>query len=407
MRRALLAFAALQSAVVTGPIQAQQLSLNGLADLRLIRPSDQRSWMDGGLGKFNFPGGSDHDPDIRLGGLFVDGKLTFTPELDLFATLRHDPRQERTLDFLEAYARYRPASDGAMQGTLKLGAFFPPISLENEGVGWTSPWTISSSAINTWVGEELRTVGGEGTLEWRTDSGALQLVGALFGYNGPAGTLLSYRGWSIGDRAVGLLDKNRQPDTVARRNNHAIPMKSEPWVQIGGSVSWYGGIAWREEDLGRMMLLYWDNKADPREFKHDEFGWETKFTSLAVETYIGETTILAQAMAGTTEFGPSATFTSLTRFQSAYLLAGRYFGDWSVAGRIDVFATQEDHTGRRLDLSERGHALTAAVNWRPVRWLRLTAEALRVDSYRGDRVNDGVAPRAIENQFQLATRIFF
>ena len=70
-------------------------------------------------------------------------------------------------------------------------------------------------------------------------------------------------------------------------------------------------------------------------------------------------------------------------------------------------SSPQDHTGRRLDLSERGHALTAAANWRPVRWLRLTAEAMRVDSYRGDRVNDGVAPRAIENQFQLATRIFF
>ena len=140
-------------------------------------------------------------------------------------------------------------------------------------------------------------------------------------------------------------------------------------------------------------MLHWNNNADPREFKHDEFGWGTKFTSLAVETYVGETAILAQAMA--------------TRFQSAYVLAGRYFGNWSVAGRVDVFATREDHTGRRLDLSERGHALTAAVNWRPVRWLRLTAEALRVDNYRGDRINDGVSPRQIENQFQLATRIVF
>jgi hypothetical protein len=30
-----------------------------------------------------------------------------------------------------------------------------------------------------------------------------------------------------------------------------------------------------------------------------------------------------------------------------------------------------------------------------------------VDNYRGDRINDGVSPRQIENQFQLATRIIF
>jgi hypothetical protein len=407
MRRAGLAFAASLLMATAAPGLAQEISFNGMADLRLIRPSDQRSWMDGGLGKFNFAGGGDQHPDLRLGGLFLDTKLTLDPAFDLFTSLRHDPRQEREIDALEAYGRYRTSLSDSLEGTLKLGAFWPPISLENEGIGWTSPWTLSSSAINTWVGEELRTIGGEATIEWRHSSGALQVIGALFGYNGPAGTLLSYRGWSIGDRSIGLGDKIRQPDTVARRNNHAIPMRSEPWVHIGGSLSWYGGLAWREEDLGRLMLLYWDNKSDPREFKHDEFGWETKFTSLSLETYVGETVLLAQAMIGSTEFGPSATFTSLTRFQSAYLLAGRYFGNWSVAGRIDAFATQEDHTGRRLDLSERGHALTAALNWRPQRWLRLTAEATRIDSYRGDRVNDGVAPRAIENQIQFATRIFF
>lgn len=407
MRRAWLALVALQAAAAAHPVFAQEITFSGMADLRLVRPSDQRSWMDGGLGKLGFPGGGNHEPDARLGGLFLDTNLTLTPELNLFTSLRHDPRQEKEIDALEAYGRYRTPLSDSLEGTLKLGAFWPPISLENEGIGWTSPWTISSSAINTWVGEEIRTFGGEGTLEWRTRTGALQAIGALSGYNGPAGTLLSYRGWSVGDRAIGLRDKIRQPDTVATRNRHSIPMKSEPWVNIGGSASWYGGVAWREEDLGRVMLLYWDNKADPREFKHDEFGWETKFTSLAFETYIGETTILAQAMVGSTEFGPSATFYSFTRFQSAYVLAGRYFGNWSVAGRIDVFATQEDHTGRRLDLSERGHALTAAVNWRPARWLRVTAEALRVDSYRGDRINDSVSPRQIENQIQLVTRLIF
>lgn len=407
MRRALLALAALPVAGMATHAQAQEITFAGLADLRLIRPSDQRSWLDGGLGKLGYAGGSDHAPDFRMAALFLDIKAELSREFNLFASLRNDPRQEKEIDALEAYGRYRTPLSGSTEGTLKLGAFWPPISLENEGIGWTSPWTISSSAINTWVGEELRTIGGELTLERQHETGALQAVGALFGYGGPAGTVLSYRGWSVGDRSIGLRDKIRQPDTVARRSNHTIPMKSEPWVNIGGSASWYGGVAWREEDLGRIMLLYWDNKADPREFKHDEFGWETKFTSLALETYIGKTTILAQAMVGSTEFGPSDTFYSFTRFQSAYLLAGRYFGDWSVAGRIDVFATQEDHTGRRLDLSERGHALTAAVNWRPVRWLRLTGEALRLDSYRGDRINDRVAPRQIENQLQLAARIIF
>ena len=49
---------------------------------------------------------------------------------------------------------------------MKAGAFFPTISLENDDIGWTSPYTLSASAINTWIGEELRTIGTEGTLRF-------------------------------------------------------------------------------------------------------------------------------------------------------------------------------------------------------------------------------------------------
>jgi len=407
VRRGRLAVAALLLVAAAGPGLAQEISVNGLADLRLIRPSHQRSWLDGGLGKLGYAGGGDQAPDLRLAGLFLDTKMEFGSQFNLFTSLRHDPRQDETIDALEAYARYRTLSSGPWEGTLKLGAFFPPISLENEGVGWTSPWTLSSSAINTWVGEELRTIGGEATVEWQYESGAIQLIGALSGYSGPAGTLLAYRGWSVGDRATGLFDRNRQPDTAASRQRHGVPMRNEPFVQIGNALSWYGGLAWRHEDLGRIVLLHYDNEANPHEFKHDQFGWATRFTSLALETYVGDTVLLAQAMVGSTQFDPSPTFNSVTRFQSAYLLAGRYFGTWTAAARIEAFATQEDHNGRRLDLSERGHALTGSLSWKPLRWLRLTGEALRVDSYRGDRVNEGVAPRAVETQYQLAARIFF
>ena len=44
-----------------------------------------------------------------------------------------------------------------------------------------SPWTLTPSAINSWVGDELRALGGEATLDWKTVAGALSLTGALFG----------------------------------------------------------------------------------------------------------------------------------------------------------------------------------------------------------------------------------
>ena len=55
------------------------------------------------------------------------------------------------------------AADGDVSWSVKTGAFFPTISLENDDLGWTSPYTLTPSAINSWIGEELRTIGSEGT----------------------------------------------------------------------------------------------------------------------------------------------------------------------------------------------------------------------------------------------------
>jgi len=78
--------------------------------------------------------------------------------------LRAEPDDRNVVDALEAYLRYAPASDGDVSWSMKAGAFFPTISLENDDLGWASPYTLTPSAINSWIGDELRTIGGEGKL---------------------------------------------------------------------------------------------------------------------------------------------------------------------------------------------------------------------------------------------------
>jgi hypothetical protein len=70
------------------------------------------------------------------------------------------------LDLTEAYLQFRPYPLNGYRFRLKAGAFHAPISLENRAAGWESPYTLSYSAINTWLGEELRTIGVEGQLDW-------------------------------------------------------------------------------------------------------------------------------------------------------------------------------------------------------------------------------------------------
>ena len=60
------------------------------------------------------------------------------------------------LDLTEAYLQFRPYPRDGFRLRLKAGAFYAPISLENRASGWDSPYTLSYSAINTWLGKELR-----------------------------------------------------------------------------------------------------------------------------------------------------------------------------------------------------------------------------------------------------------
>ena len=70
---------------------------------------------------------------------------------------------------LEGYVSLASAIARALSSrSVKAGAFFPAISLENDDLGWTSPYTLTPSAINSWIGEELRTIGSEGILRYDT-----------------------------------------------------------------------------------------------------------------------------------------------------------------------------------------------------------------------------------------------
>jgi hypothetical protein len=401
--RKLLPLAALLA--MSSPAEAVEFHFDGYADFRLVSPSDQVSWVDGGLGKLRYGAESDN-PHFRLAEVVGEGVAQITPALMALGVVRYEPEQVTFLDVIEAYARYRPVSTTPFRWSVKAGAFFPPISLENTELGWTSPWTLTPSAINAWVGEELRTVGAEGMVEWRQEARTISAFASIYGWNDPTGILLADRGWALHDRITGLIDKPRLPDVFARQRRQPIPYRTWEFLEIDGSPGWYAGAAWDEAALGHIDVLYYDNEADPM-VTRKQVAWRTEFWNLGIRTNIGPVTLLAQGMTGSTYIQPSATFYSDTHFDSAYLLAGWNVGeDWRVAGRFDVFSTDEYHPGTSVLMSEHGNALTFAVTYFPRNWLRLTAEYLRVNSTRTQRTRDGDPAKAVENQFQLSARFY-
>ena len=400
------AVAALLLFWIAGQAAGQDYQLHGFADFRVDSRPSERSFLSGGLDKLRYRGSGGATAD--LGQLSLIGDALLTPELGVYAHLRYAPDQASVVDLVESYIRYRPVSTTRWRWSVKLGAFFPPISLENDAIGWTPYWTETPSAINSWVGEELRTIGGEATLEWRGDENRLQATLALFAANDPAGVLLADRGWAFDDIPTGLFDRTRLPDVVAATSFQGTPLFAHEFTEFDDHVGWYGGFAWQSPLAGRFSLLRYDNRADPSAFDK-QFAWHTDFWSLGWQHELAGFTLLAQAMWGRTVIVPFGE-REATKFQSAYLLVGRELGDWAgawrAALRLDFFGITGYESGPESN-GEHGNALTGAVVWRPFDWMRVTGEIIHINAHRPQRLLAGLASHNEDTRGTLSVKLIY
>lgn len=406
MKRA-VGLAVLGAFALSGAAQGADVSVHGYLDCRVVARADQRSYADGGPGKTRFGGGGTDATCVQAG---LAASVVFAPSLLGVAELQYQTTGSNALSVLEAYLRYRPVSTTPLRGSVKIGAFFPPVSLENDAIGWTSPWTLSSSAINAWIGEEFRAIGAEGRLEWRGERSIVSGIAALVRSNDPAGELLAARGWSISDLVSGLGSRVREPDAYARAEQHPLPLRFNPFMENDGRVGWYAGASWEARGIGKVALLRYDNEADPASRSRGAspvLSWETRFWSLAAETRVGDVVLLGQALTGSTAIAPSPFFSTHTDFRAAYVLAGWGRGAWRPALRVDAFSTDQLPRSIVGRAREHGNALTLALNWRPCASLRVTGEALRVYSVRNGRESEGQPERRTDTQLQLGVRVVF
>jgi len=396
------------AACLATPAKASSLQWHGYLDLRVAALSpDTQSWTEGGLGKQRFGDGA---PGAALGGAAAL-HWQLSPEWSAMAEFQANTQASPSIGLLAASVRFRPVSTTPWRWSVQAGAFFPQISLENEGVGWTSPWTLSPSALNSWVGEELRTLGAQARVEHRGERGTLDLGLALFGVNDPAGELLASRGWALGDMTSTLGARLRQPDVYGPAIGATAPVRFEPFAETDGRTGVHADAEWRAAGGARFRALHYDNRADPQTSRMQEgrqvFSWRTKFNSAGIDWPLGGNHLVAQWMGGSTAIEPAPDFYLDSRFQAWFVLFGRDQGTWRPALRIDGFRVRQTPDFLEAPLNEDGHALTLALNWRPTPAFRLAIEWLRVDSTRNQRRLSGEAPRQREDGLQLALRLLY
>ena len=231
------------------------------------------------------------------------------------------------VDALETYLRFDDAGTNNLSWSVKAGAFFSTFSLENDDIGWASPYTLTPSAINSWIGDELRTIGSEGALPWKSSIDTISLIGAALCCKDQNGTLMASHGWTMEDRPTGLLERVRLSTQSQKQFFSSLCARTGEFDEIGGHVGWYAGATWTLPNWGKISVIRYDNEDDPYARTARDTGWDTRYWSVGARTNIGSVVLIAQGIRGSTIVaGPG--FIANTKFQSSFGLASYDLGDF-------------------------------------------------------------------------------
>ena len=186
-------------------------------------------------------------------------------------------------------------------------------------------------------------------------------------------------------------------------------MMFRPFQRITGAIGAWGETRFTSDTWGTWTVMHYDNRADPEAFTQYDtrrlFAWRTTFDAVGTAQAFGPVRVVAQWMGGHTAFQPQPGRHLDSEFDSAFVLAAWERGEWRPAVRVERFRVVQ-HGGSE-PLSEDGHALTVAMNWRPSERWRFTAEWLRVWSEREQRALAGLPDGLRETQVQLSARFLF
>jgi hypothetical protein len=406
---ALAALAWSTSALADPPRLELPADLTAVIDFRIVLTDGERSWTDGGFGRSRFGGGGANADVYAVPAeaeLVWHGPIAWNLQGTLAVAAQDE--QDQPVDLIEAYATWRPVPSGPTRWSVRAGMFWPPVSLEHEGPAWQVSDMITPSAINSWIGEEVKVVGVEASAAHPLGGGRITATLAVFGFNDTAGALLAFRGWALHDQKSGAFSRQTLPPLNAFMET-SQPRWTTPTLEVDSRPGYYGRLSWQMAAPVTLEAFYYDNRGDPEALTSDlQWGWGTRFLNLAARVDLGSRTrILAQALVGTSEMGVEENehYWIESRFRSAFLRLTHQMGPAALSGRFDLFDTRQRGSEVGSDDSEEGWALTAALDWHLTDQAQIILEGLHVESERGARARLGLAPRQDQEVVQASMRL--
>src|SRR5438309_875439 len=319
-------------------------------DLRPVGVDGEPCWVEGGFGKLR--SGSDGalrlEPELGNVSLVWKPQFTWSLGATVVGSLQGGQRTDAGLS--QAYLTFRPMRSSKLAFSARAGLMWPPVSLEHEGTEWHVEDSITPSAINSWIGEEVKPVAAEASLGFSLGEQKFHTTAALIAANDTAGTLVTLRGWALHDRTTIALRAEPLPP-LADLTGYQPPF-THPLLDVHGGFAhrpgYYAKLAWQPPFPVRVELFHYDNRANPEDSNADgEWGWRTQFDDLAVVADLGSGAQLrAQALQGRTRMGYQMGQRRWIddRFRSAYVLLTGPFGPVGLTARADVFDTRNRGT---------------------------------------------------------------
>jgi len=230
------------------------------------------------------------------------------------------------------------------------------------------------------------------------------LTVALFKANDPAGTLLAWRGWAMGDRITGLSETLPLPPLPIYESLRQ-DARLDNFREMDGRYGYYAGLQYGYAGRLNLSALHYDNRADPTVVQGGQWAWRTRFDHLGLQYRPdADWELLGQVMRGDTNTGPRLVYLD---FRAWYALLARRLGEDRLAVRYDHFMTRQDDRLPFDNNDENGHALTLSYSHALARDWQLMAEWLRVFSQRPARAQLGLPVRARDDSLSLALRWHF
>ncbi len=398
----------------SSPVMSTEYHLSGLVDLRVSTSQSENSYLKGGYGKFRYSDGS----KLSLAQLAFDFKIDWENNYSFnLVTNAYGDGENDGVGIIEAHFKYLDIPNiKGYRFQYRAGFMYPKISLENNATGWSSPYTLSYSTMNTWIGEEVRHLGIDASM---TRLGKLtghqydfSLAAAIFRANDTNGSLLSWHGWTQSSRQSFWNELLPFPHFPALYPGEALENQahlSDPFKEVDSRLGYHLNAQWNWRKKGQLLIGYYDNRGGTDFVDEGQYSWTTRFTHLAIKKSVSKDfTLLLQYMTGFSRMRVVDNFDVVDiDFENVFLLLSKKMSVGLLSARLEYFSTDDNDNIWGDNNDENGNAFTLSYRYPLAKNTFINFEYNRIDSNRPSRTYAQIDKALIESQWQIGFRYFF